>query len=91
MYGEQAYAVDVVAVDGFAAQILVPGLEEVVDASDMPFEIVGKLVEEGADVGVLLLEPVEAEKRVEALGQVDERLGEQARALTDIVRGKQRL
>ena len=51
--GDQADAVALVALDGFATEVVIPLMEECVDVAGVFADEVGELVVEGTEIGTL--------------------------------------
>ena len=72
MDAEDAHTLVLIALDGLAAEGFVPLAEEVADVGSVLVDIVGKTVVEGADVGTLGVETLEAEDGLKTLYDVVE-------------------
>ena len=70
MNGYQADAVDLIALNGLGAEILLPLGDEGVDARGILAGEVEQLVVEGAEIGILSLQTMELEEGVETFRQL---------------------
>ena len=89
MDAEDAHTLGLVALDGLAAEALVPLEEEGADIGRVLADEVGQTVVEGADVGTLILETVQFETGEELFCEVVEWETEQFAEVADIGVGQQ--
>ena len=89
MDGEDAHASGLVALDGLAAECLIPFGEEGADVSGILIDVVHELVVEGTDIGTLVSEAFKAEDGVEAFCEVVEGKGTEVGEVGDIGLGEE--
>ena len=77
MDGHQPDAVDVVAVDRFAAEVSVPGVEHILDADRLAVYQRRHLVKKGTDISTLVVETLQTKDGIEVLKEHHQRFSPQ--------------